>query len=214
MFQLLIYGFLNISASCGTFFCLIYLQNVCISQDQKSVKEPTRLFESIVVVGLHPNTDLKALEKVALGKKNSGTTKISTSMPRGEEQVEADTNIEPQVLYHRCNVYNELNCISFSFYLSLEWISFQMFLFYFLVEGDDFFLVIFLQIWFSLFYSNNISFFNYYLESNKGSYAFICSMLFFSGSICISSRQTFTTEVQGSTFFLFSRRTRGLVIFF
>ncbi|XP_020591579.1 uncharacterized protein LOC110032327 isoform X2 [Phalaenopsis equestris] len=66
--------------------------------DQKSVKEPTRLFESMVVVGLHPNADLKALEKVALGRKINGT-KISKTTLKGEEKVEADINIEPQVLF-------------------------------------------------------------------------------------------------------------------
>ncbi|XP_028552919.1 uncharacterized protein LOC110106365 isoform X1 [Dendrobium catenatum] len=52
----------------------------------------------MVVVGLHPDADLKALEKVAMGRKNSGT-KISTSMLKGEDHVEADINIMPQVLF-------------------------------------------------------------------------------------------------------------------
>lgn len=69
-----------------------------MKKDQKSVKEPTRLFESIVVVGLHSNADLKVLEKVALRRKNSGV-KISTSILKGEDQVEAGASIEPQVLF-------------------------------------------------------------------------------------------------------------------
>ncbi|KAK8959742.1 hypothetical protein KSP40_PGU006520 [Platanthera guangdongensis] len=52
----------------------------------------------MVVVGLHSNTDLKALEKVALGRKNSGL-KISRNILKGEDQVGAEISIEPQVLF-------------------------------------------------------------------------------------------------------------------
>lgn len=66
--------------------------------DQKSVKEPTRLFESMVVVGLHSNADLKALEMAALGRKNIGL-KIPRNILKGEDQAGADISIEPQVLF-------------------------------------------------------------------------------------------------------------------
>ncbi|PKA47168.1 hypothetical protein AXF42_Ash017113 [Apostasia shenzhenica] len=69
-----------------------------ICQDQKLVKEPSRIFESLVVIGLHPNADVRAIEKVALERKNGGK-KISTNLLKDEDEVGADVNFEPQVLF-------------------------------------------------------------------------------------------------------------------
>ncbi|KAH7656661.1 cDENN domain-containing protein [Dioscorea alata] len=66
--------------------------------DQRSVKEPSKLFESIVVVGLHPRTDVRALEKHVLERSNEDQKK-SRSMLNFHQQVHAEPNFEPQILF-------------------------------------------------------------------------------------------------------------------
>ena len=63
------------------------------------MKEPSKLFESIVVVGLHPRTDVRALEKHVLERSNEDQRK-SRSMLNFHQQVHAEPNFEPQVLFH------------------------------------------------------------------------------------------------------------------
>ncbi|XP_068658413.1 uncharacterized protein [Aristolochia californica] len=68
------------------------------SLDQRSVKEPSRLYESIVVVGLHPNCDIKVLQKQMFEKNLEGskTLQIASSF---QNQANGKPNIEPQVLF-------------------------------------------------------------------------------------------------------------------
>lgn len=66
--------------------------------DHRSIKEPSRLFESMVVVGLHPNTDVQALQKQML-ERNLDDSKKSRSMMTYHHQVHAELDIEPQVLF-------------------------------------------------------------------------------------------------------------------
>ncbi|KAG0489172.1 hypothetical protein HPP92_007983 [Vanilla planifolia] len=63
--------------------------------DHKAVKEPTRLFESMVVVGLHPDADRMALEKLALKKKGSSTKMVTNMLTSDGDEV--GINVEPQV---------------------------------------------------------------------------------------------------------------------
>lgn len=61
------------------------------SLDHRSLKQPSRLFESMVVVGLHPNCDIQALQKRFFERKSEGSGKL--------HQSRIEPNLEPQVLF-------------------------------------------------------------------------------------------------------------------
>ncbi|KAK2358608.1 DENN (AEX-3) domain-containing protein [Trifolium repens] len=65
---------------------------------QKSWKEPSRLFESMVVVGLHPNCDVQALHRQFVDRKLEGSDKLRSDLGC-QNQSRAESNIEPQVLF-------------------------------------------------------------------------------------------------------------------
>ena len=65
-------------------------------QDHRSLKEPTRLFESMVVVGLHPNCDIQALERQYIARKTEGSGKLRSALGC-QNQSRVEPNIEPQV---------------------------------------------------------------------------------------------------------------------
>ena len=66
-------------------------------QDHRSLKEPSRLFESMVVVGLHPNCDIHALQRQFFARKNEGSGKFRNAIS-GHHQSRVEPNIEPQVV--------------------------------------------------------------------------------------------------------------------
>ncbi|CDP03098.1 unnamed protein product [Coffea canephora] len=68
------------------------------SLDHKIWKEPSRLFESMVVVGLHPNCDIQALQKLYFGRKSEGSGRFRTAL-NGQNQSRIEPNLEPQVLF-------------------------------------------------------------------------------------------------------------------
>lgn len=68
------------------------------SLDHRSLKEPSRLFESMVVVGLHPNCDIHALQRQFFARKNEGSGKFRNALS-GQHQSRVEPNIEPQVLF-------------------------------------------------------------------------------------------------------------------
>ncbi|KAK7281284.1 hypothetical protein RIF29_09118 [Crotalaria pallida] len=70
------------------------LQNM----DNKSWKEPTRLFESVVVVGLHPCCDIQALQRQYVVRKSEGSGKLRSALGY-QNQSRVEPNIEPQVLF-------------------------------------------------------------------------------------------------------------------
>ncbi|CAJ2649945.1 unnamed protein product [Trifolium pratense] len=65
---------------------------------QRSWKEPSRLFESMVVVGLHPNCDVQALHRQFVDRKLEGSGKLRSELGC-QSQSRAEPNIEPQVLF-------------------------------------------------------------------------------------------------------------------
>ena len=71
---------------------------VSIEQDHRSTWEPSELFESLVVVGLHPKWDVQLFQK-KLQMRKLGSTKKKGSIPNHQEQVESPEKIEPQVIY-------------------------------------------------------------------------------------------------------------------
>ncbi|XP_059633211.1 uncharacterized protein LOC132275988 [Cornus florida] len=68
------------------------------SLDHRSLKEPSKLFESIVVVGIHPNCDIQALQKQYLARKSEGSGKFRSDLSR-QHQSNTEPNLEPQVLF-------------------------------------------------------------------------------------------------------------------
>ncbi|KAK4746830.1 hypothetical protein SAY87_025867 [Trapa incisa] len=66
--------------------------------DQRSLKEPSRLFESMVVVGLHPNCDIQALHKRYISRKSEGSSKLRTVLS-GQHKTRVEPSLEPQVLF-------------------------------------------------------------------------------------------------------------------
>lgn len=72
-------------------------------QDHRSLKEPSRLFESMVVVGLHPNCDIQALHKRYIARKNEGSGKLRTVLS-GQHQTRVEPSLEPQVNYFHASI--------------------------------------------------------------------------------------------------------------
>ncbi|KAK7303994.1 hypothetical protein RJT34_14962 [Clitoria ternatea] len=66
--------------------------------DHRSWKEPTRLFESMVVIGLHPNCDIQALQRQYVVRKSEGSGKLRSALGY-QNQSRVEPNIEPQVLF-------------------------------------------------------------------------------------------------------------------
>lgn len=61
------------------------------------MKEPSKVFESMIVVGLHPSVDVQALQKLVL-EKNNEDSKKKRGLLNNNVQVQAEPNLEPQVL--------------------------------------------------------------------------------------------------------------------
>ncbi|KAL4195829.1 hypothetical protein AMTRI_Chr04g180270 [Amborella trichopoda] len=68
------------------------------SLDHKCLKEPSRLFESMVVVGLHPNSDVKALQRRLFEKNTEGIRKWR-SVLHNQQPTNVELKLEPQVLF-------------------------------------------------------------------------------------------------------------------
>lgn len=68
------------------------------SLDHKVWREPSRLFESMVVVGLPPNCDVQALQKLYFARKYEGSGGFRSAL-NGQNQSRIEPNLEPQVLF-------------------------------------------------------------------------------------------------------------------
>ncbi|KAI3802834.1 hypothetical protein L1987_30977 [Smallanthus sonchifolius] len=65
---------------------------------QRILKEPSRLFESMVVVGLHPNCDIQALQRQYFGRRSEVPGRLRSALS-GQNQFRVEPNLEPQVLF-------------------------------------------------------------------------------------------------------------------
>ncbi|KAL8093872.1 uncharacterized protein LOC141689749 isoform X4 [Apium graveolens] len=63
----------------------------------KILKEPSRMFESMVVIGLHPSCDIMALQQLYFGRKSEGSSIFKSAL--GQNQSRVEPNLEPQVLF-------------------------------------------------------------------------------------------------------------------
>ncbi|CAH9065928.1 unnamed protein product, partial [Cuscuta europaea] len=68
------------------------------SLDHRVWKEPSRLFESMVVVGLHPSCDIQALQSLYFSRKSEGSGRFRGSIG-GQNHSRVEPNLEPQVLF-------------------------------------------------------------------------------------------------------------------
>lgn len=66
--------------------------------DHRSFKEPSKLFESMVVVGLPPNFDAQELRKRLIARKSEGSGKFRIALS-GHSHSRVEPNFEPQVLF-------------------------------------------------------------------------------------------------------------------
>ncbi|KAE8657988.1 DENN domain-containing protein isoform 2 [Hibiscus syriacus] len=66
--------------------------------DHRSWKEPSRLFESMVVVGLPPNCDIPALQRQYVTRKFEGSGKLRSALSY-QNSSRIEPNLEPQVLF-------------------------------------------------------------------------------------------------------------------
>ncbi|XP_057766955.1 uncharacterized protein LOC130987423 isoform X2 [Salvia miltiorrhiza] len=66
--------------------------------DHKVWKEPSKLFESMVVVGLPPNSDVQALQNLYFARKFEGSGRLRSALG-GQNQCRIEPNLEPQVLF-------------------------------------------------------------------------------------------------------------------
>ncbi|CAH8389766.1 unnamed protein product [Eruca vesicaria subsp. sativa] len=67
--------------------------------DHKPLKDPSRLFESVVVVGLHPNCDIQALESQYIARKSeSSTGRFRSALQASQNHSRVEPTLEPQVL--------------------------------------------------------------------------------------------------------------------
>ncbi|GAV72786.1 DENN domain-containing protein [Cephalotus follicularis] len=66
--------------------------------DHRILKEPSRLFESMVVVGLHPNCDIQALERQYIDRKPEGSGILRSALSC-QNHYRVEPHLEPQVLF-------------------------------------------------------------------------------------------------------------------
>ncbi|KAL6554916.1 hypothetical protein OROGR_006174 [Orobanche gracilis] len=66
--------------------------------DHRIWKEPSKLFESMVVVGLPPNSDVQALQDLYFARKVEGSGRFRNALG-GQHQSRIEPNLEPQVLF-------------------------------------------------------------------------------------------------------------------
>ncbi|XP_044463922.1 uncharacterized protein LOC123194655 isoform X2 [Mangifera indica] len=71
---------------------------ILVLQVHRSLKEPSRLFESMVVVGLHPNCDIQALHRQYIARKSEGSGKLRSAL-NYQNYSRVEPNLEPQVLF-------------------------------------------------------------------------------------------------------------------
>ncbi|RLM79188.1 uncharacterized protein C2845_PM12G28730 [Panicum miliaceum] len=69
------------------------------SLGNRCIREPSHLFESIVIVGLPPQADIHELENIALGRNDDDGKRPRNLFGNNHHQVHAISNLEPQVLF-------------------------------------------------------------------------------------------------------------------
>lgn len=81
---------------CESYLDLIH-PLLLVSQGHRSFKKPSQLFESIVVVGLHPNCDVQTLHRQFVDRKFEESAKLRSALGCQNQSL-VEPNIEPQVV--------------------------------------------------------------------------------------------------------------------
>lgn len=71
-----------------------------LEQGNRCIREPSHLFESIVIVGLPPQADIHELENIALGRNDEDGKRSRNLFGNSHNQVHAISNLEPQVIIY------------------------------------------------------------------------------------------------------------------
>ncbi|KAL0338894.1 UNVERIFIED_CONTAM: DENN domain-containing protein 5B [Sesamum angustifolium] len=66
--------------------------------DHRVCKEPSKLFESVIILGLPPNSDVEALQSMYFARKFEGSGRFRNAIC-GQNQSRIEPNLEPQVLF-------------------------------------------------------------------------------------------------------------------
>ncbi|XP_062221818.1 uncharacterized protein LOC133921095 isoform X2 [Phragmites australis] len=69
------------------------------SLGNRCIREPSHLFEGIVIVGLPPQADIHELENIALGRNDEDGKRSRNIFGNSHHQVHAISNLEPQILF-------------------------------------------------------------------------------------------------------------------
>ena len=97
---------------------LVFVTNLLyLKQDQKPLKDPSRLFESVVVVGLHPNCDMQALERQYISRKSEGSSGRLRSAMVSQNHSRVEPSLEPQVRYYFLYTYSLMTYLHAAKYL-------------------------------------------------------------------------------------------------
>ncbi|KAM7276143.1 hypothetical protein ACFE04_018009 [Oxalis oulophora] len=67
--------------------------------DHRPLIQPSRLFEAVVVAGLHPNCDIRALQRQYIDRKSEGSSGRFRSALTGHNHSRVEPSLEPQVLF-------------------------------------------------------------------------------------------------------------------
>lgn len=90
-----------------------------LEQDHRPLKDPSRLFESVVVVGLHPNCDIQALESQYIARKSEGSTgRLRSALQVSQNHSRVEPTLEPQVSYHLFLLFSHMQAVKY-IYISL-----------------------------------------------------------------------------------------------
>jgi hypothetical protein len=83
-----------------------------LEQGNRCIKEPSHIFESIVIVGLPPQADIHELENIALGRNDDDAKRSRNRFSNNHHQVHAVSNLEPQVITHLIYYFMFLTMLS------------------------------------------------------------------------------------------------------
>ncbi|GMP57916.1 hypothetical protein CsSME_00021795 [Camellia sinensis var. sinensis] len=73
----------------------------------------------MVVVGLHPNCDIQALQKQYFGRKSEGSGKFRSALS-GQHQSRVEPNLEPQIIGHALDMIYDLSVFYFQVLLKYK----------------------------------------------------------------------------------------------
>ena len=77
----------------------------------------------MVVVGLHPNCDIQALQRQYVARKSEGSGRVRTALNNSQSQSRVEPHLEPQVglnLFYKSIRPSCLRCLSYEFFIPCQ----------------------------------------------------------------------------------------------